>query len=543
MINSRNLRNKLISFLFSVKRFFANKSKITASVQSPYRYTKYYAGSDSRRPGRPSLLLRPLLIAVSALMLFSLSSCGSQLPRLSKDKPVMITIWHHYLGEQKVSFDNLVTEFNSTIGADSGITVKAFSMDNTGDIHTRLLASANREPGSSDFPEIATAYPSTAYTLYNMGKLIPLDKYMTKDELDEYIPSYIEEGRITEDSGCVIFPIAKSTETLYINYTFYKQFLDEYNKANPSKKLNEDMLETFEGIRETAAAYFEWTDAKTPDIPNDGKALYGCDAASNFAIVSYKQLGSDFFVVNSDSTGEIDLNNPAMKTVWDSYFAPMVKGHFGAYSFYRSEDTQTGDLLMYVGSSAGAGFFPKTVTFPDNTKYDVELKVMPYPSFENGKKIAVQQGAGAIISKSTPEKEYASVVFLKWLTEPERNIDFVLRTGYLPAKNKAIEILRQKLPEYRSTGDINENVVKVLECTLEMMDTHEFYTYKPFKASDDIRYSFEDKLLSFTQSARNEFIEALPNDVSVDRFADEYITVQLFDQFLTEVRHEVLKTE
>jgi len=319
-------------------------------------------------------------------MMPTLSCCGSNLPKLSKDKPVGINIWHHYLGEQKVSFDNLVAEFNSTVGAESGITVKAFSMDNTGDIHARLLASANREPGSSEFPEIATAYPSTAYTLYNMGMLVPFDKYTTKQELDKYVPSFIEEGRLTEDSGCIIFPISKSTEILYINYTFYKQFLDEYNQANSSKKLDEDMLNTFEGILETAAAYFEWTDAKTPGIPNDGKALFGLDAASNFAIVSYKQLNSDFFIVNSDNTGEIDLNNPTMKTIWDSYVAPMIKGHFGAYSFYRSEDAQTGDLLMYIGSTAGASFFPKAVTFPDNIKHNIELKVMPYPSFEKGKK-------------------------------------------------------------------------------------------------------------------------------------------------------------
>lgn len=112
----------------------------------------------------------------------------------------------------------------------------------------------------------------------------------------------------------------------------------------------------------------------------------------------------------------------------------------------------------------------------------------------------------------------------------------------MPVRNEAIEILRQKLPEYKS-GDINENVVKVLECTLDMMDTYEFYTYKPFKASDDLRYSFEDKLVSFTGSARNEFAETLPDDVSVDRFADEYINDQLYDQFITEVRHEVLKVK
>ena len=540
MLNPKAVLNdKLHSFSCSIRRSFTHYCKLKP-LQRPYHFLKRPSGQKSRHSEKRLLLLRPLLTILSISIVFTFSSCGSGLPKLSKNRPVSINIWHHYLGEQKVTFDSLVAEFNTTVGAESGITVKAFSMDNTGDIHAKLLASANREPGSSDFPEIATAYPSTAHTLYNMGKLIPLDKYMTKEELDEYIPSFIEEGRLTKDSGCVIFPIAKSTESLYINYTFYKQFLDEYNRVNPSKQLDEDMLKTFEGIRETAAAYFEWTDARTPDIPKDGKALYGCDAVSNFAIISYKQLGSNFFIVSSDNTGEIDLNNPVMKTVWDSYVVPMIKGHFGAYSFYRSEDTQTGDLLMYTGSTAGASFFPKTVTLPDNTKYDIELKVLPFPSYENGKKITVQQGAGAIIAKSTPEKEYASVVFLKWLTAPERNVNFVLKTGYLPVTNEAIRMLQQKLPEYKS-GDINENVVKVLECTLEMMNTHEFYTYKPFRASDDIRYSFEDTLISFAGNARKEFVEALPDNVSVDMFADEYITDQLFDQFLAEVRYEVIK--
>ena len=72
-------------------------------------------------------------------------------------------------------------------------------------------------------PEMATAYPKHGLYL-NMGKLIPLDKYMTEEEFSRYIPSFIEEGRLTEDSGCVIFLYAKSTETLYINYTFTNSF-------------------------------------------------------------------------------------------------------------------------------------------------------------------------------------------------------------------------------------------------------------------------------------------------------------------------------
>jgi len=493
-----------------------------------------------KKYGKHTLAQLILLTMLSAVLLLVLTSCGSDFPKLSKDNPLSISIWHHYLGEQKVSFDNLVEEFNNTVGAKSGITVKAYSMDNTGDIHQKLLSSANREPGSLDFPEMATAYPSTAYTLYNMDKLTSFEKYMAKSELEEFYPSFLEEGRLTQDSGYIIYPIAKSTEALYINYTFYKEFIDEYNSANPPKKLTEDMLSTFEGIQETAQAYYEWTDAKTPDLQNDGKAMYGIDAASNYAILTYKQLGSDFFIINSDNTGEIDLNNPAMKSVWNTYFVPMVKGYYGAYSFYRSEDTLTGDLIMYVGSTAGASFFPQTVTFPDNTKRNIELKVMPYPSFKDSKKITVQQGAGVIVSKSTPEKEYASVVFLKWLTEPERNIDFILKTGYMPVTKKAIELLPSKLTEL-SGGDINENVVKVLEATHEMMKTHEFYTYKPFKASDDIRYSFEDKLLSYTSAARNEFVEKLNENGDFEASVGEILNDQRFEQFLTEVRHEVLK--
>lgn len=505
--------------------------------------TQSYKNFNINTPVRWSNLKCLLLAAfLSIVMLFTLTSCETGVPKLSKNKPVNIVIWHHYLGEQKVSFDNLVEEFNNTVGAGSGITVKAYSMDNTGDIHTKLLSAANHEPGSTEFPQMATAYPSTAYTLYKLDKLVPLEKYMSEKELDEYIPSFIDEGKLTSDSGTMIFPIAKSTEIMYINYTFFKQFLDEYNSSNPPTKLTEEMLYTFEGIQQIAAAYYDWTDSKTPEIPNDGKALYGCDAASNFAIITYKQLGDDFFIVNSDNTGDIDLHSPAMRTCWDSYYAPMVKGYYGAYSFYRSEDVQTGDLLMYTGSTAGASFFPNTVTYSDNTKHDVELKSLPYPSFSNGKKVTVQQGAGVILAKSTPEKEYASVLFLKWLTEPERNIDFVLKTGYFPVSIKAQEMLENMLSEDELSG-LNENIVKVIETTLKMMQTHEFYTYKPFEASDEIRYSFEDKLLSFTTISRNEFLESLAESNDFSACVDKYITDQRYDQFLTEVRHEVLKAK
>ena len=44
----------------------------------------------------------------------------------------------------------------------------------------------------------------------------------------------------------------------------------------------------------------------------------------------------------------------------------------------------------------------------------------------------MQRGVGVCTVKSTPEREKACMTFLKWLTEPERNADFVTSLGYMP---------------------------------------------------------------------------------------------------------------
>ena len=36
--------------------------------------------------------------------------------KLNPDKPISITIWHYYNGAQQVAFDELVNEFNESVG-------------------------------------------------------------------------------------------------------------------------------------------------------------------------------------------------------------------------------------------------------------------------------------------------------------------------------------------------------------------------------------------------------------------------------------------
>ena len=58
--------------------------------------------------------------------------------------------------------------------------------------------------------------------------------------------------------------------------------------------------------------------------------------------------------------------------------------------------------------------------------------------------MVMQRGAGICTVKSTPEKEKACITFLKWLTEAQKNVEFVTSLGYMPVKQEAFDVY---LPE------------------------------------------------------------------------------------------------
>ena len=74
-------------------------------------------------------------------------------------------------------------------------------------------------------PTVFATYMDTAYTSYNMDMLANLAPYFAQEELDQFIPSFLEEGRI-RDGELQVLPVAKSTELLYLNETDWQSFAD-----------------------------------------------------------------------------------------------------------------------------------------------------------------------------------------------------------------------------------------------------------------------------------------------------------------------------
>ncbi len=479
------------------------------------------------------MIKKKLITAVLTLTVAAacFSGCGKKSP-LDPKNPVSLTVWHYYHGAQQAAFDSLVEEFNETVGKDKGIYVQGYSHGSVSDLESAVRDSMAGKVGSETMPDIFSSYADTAYEVEQSGVLVNLSDYLSEKELAEYVDSYIEEGKIAADGSLRIFPVAKSTEMMMINKTDWEVFSNETGAALSD-------LETIEGVVSTAQKYYEWTDAKTLDVPYDGKAFYGRDSMANYFNIGMRQLGSELFEVEN-GTAVLNIAEDDLRRIWENYYVPMVKGYFGAYGSFRSDDVKTGDLLAYTGSTTSAMYFPDTVE-SENGRYTIDYIVMPAPVFEGGEHFAVQQGAGMVITKSDERHEYASVEFLKWFTQAENNMAFGCGAGYLPVLNGAnsTEVLDKVIEEQQI--EVGDKTYDCLTIFFDEMKGVQLYTNKSFKNGSAARRILEYNLSDKAKQDRQAVEEALAGGASLEDACAKYISEQAFREWYESFSSELKK--
>ena len=421
--------------------------------------------------------------------------------------PVTVTIWHTYVENMRDAFDTLVQEFNNSVGAENGVTVKVTSITDAPIINEQLIAIANNDPGAPEPPDMAVVYPQVAAALAGRGAIADLEPYFTQDELDTFVPQFIEEGRLGTERLYLV-PIAKSAEVLFVNQTLFDRFSD-------ASGIDIGILSTFEGIAEAAGAYYEWTDAMTPDVPGDGKMFYFTEGLFNHSMIGYQQLGADIVDGN-----RLNLGDPVYKRIWDCYFAPAVKGGNIIYSGWSNYLAATGDVVCAIATSAGASFYPASVTYADNTKEDVFFEVLPYPVYEGGEKVVFQRGGGICVFGSEPAREYAACLFLKWFTEAEQNLRFCANTGYMPVRVAAFDDITSGM----FPAIDNPMVEKALTVVAAMQKDYRFYFPPVFDGFDSLQTQYADALRKSAQEGRDEYVrlsEAMGGPAAFEAINDE----------------------
>ena len=466
------------------------------------RMTKYtIKGRVNTMKKRITSILNTFLYTLCASSTLLLAGCSkTDTHGLSVKNPTSIKIWHYYNGALAAAFDELVSEFNNTLGREQGIVVNAESMSTVTDLENALWDAANEKVGAPDMPNIFQCYQDTAFALDKEISLVNFDDYITEEERNSYVELFVDAGCIGENHAWKLYPTAKSTEVLILNKTDWDKFALDTGVTTQA-------LSTWEGLTETAQTYYEWS---------GGKAFFGRDAFANYPIIASSQLGHEIFQVTDGKTA-LDFDHASMRKIWEHFYVPYVKGYYRHIGKFRSDDVKLGEIIALVCSSSSAVYFPTEVTPADGTPYPIEHLVLPLPNFDQTAPCAVQQGAGMAVTKSTEAEEYASVLFLKWFTQWQQNLKFSVNSGYMPVSKEAVN--PENVEQFLSENPTSAIVSDTLRVALEENKNYMMYTPPAFTGGTQARSVLDTTMLELALRDR----AAVDGGTAIDKFlTDEH---------------------
>jgi len=363
---------------------------------------------------------RFISILLTILLLLPIfSGCGDK-TALDPDDPITLTMWHVY-GEQADSpMNRLVDEFNATVGREKGILVTVTNVTSTSKISPLLEEAIAGGPDAPEMPDLFSAHTITAVTL-GEEHLLDWNDHFTADELAGFVPEFLADGMMGEKLA--VFPLSKSTYALFINGSQFARF-------SADTGVTYEDLSTWEGFFDAAAKYHEWS---------DGKPFCAFDYLIRHVEFDVMTRGGE---VEYTQDGWYNLNSPSLEASWLKFARPLVQGHIAVSDQYANTQVMTGETLCGIGSTAAITYYNDTVTYPDNTSEPTNLKVLPLPRTEGDTQYMPMTGVGLCAYSTTAEKAEAASIFAHWLTEGERNLDFVVETGYMPVNSDAFEAIK-----------------------------------------------------------------------------------------------------
>lgn len=418
---------------------------------------------------------KKVLAVIVMILTFALilPGCGTK-TQLDPEQPVTLTMWHVY-GEQADSpMNRLVDEFNRTVGMEKGIIIDVTTMSNSTEIGQLLMDAQADKPGAEEMPDLFFCHTNNAVGL-GLENLVDWKDLFEEDELNQFVDAFVQEGMA--DNKLAVLPVSKSTHVLFVNGTEFARFAKDTG-------VSYDDLATWDGFFDVAAKYHEWSDGKT------------------FCALDYLlrcvELNEDAEPGNYvDESAWYDFSNKELRKSWMQFAKPLAESHIKVSDLYANTQVMTGDVAAGISSSAAILYYNDTVTYADGTSEPLSVEILPFPKSQSGKALATQAGVGLCAYKTTDQKAEAASVFAHWFTESQRNLDFVVETGYMPATQEAFEGIDQ----YEFDQESYQKLYQVLEKTVEdytlVPETEYFgyydYAYELYDGLRQMQLKFDDR--------------------------------------------------
>ena len=340
-----------------------------------------------------------------------------------------ITFWYQHTGGREETLQQIISDFNAN--NEWGITVNAEYQGGYGDIFNKMLNVA----GTNDAPNLVVAYQNQAATyqladsLIDMTPLVESEKWGLSDEekADFFEGFYNADLFPSFDNARLGFPPNRSMEVMYYN----ADWLAELGFDGPPQT-----PEDFKAAACAAAA--NPFSGAVGDVPSIGYEL-SVDA-SRFASWTFA-FGGDVFDYDAN---QYSYNNDAavaamefIQSLFDDGCATVVAERYGDQT-----DFGNGTTLFTVGSSSGLPFYGGAVE--EGAGFSWSVAPLPHTTDEPVMNI---YGASVSIPKSTPEKELATWLFVKYYTSPEVQAEWAKASNYFPVRESVADGLTDYFDE------------------------------------------------------------------------------------------------
>lgn len=435
-------------------------------------------------PTEEVIMKKLLSLFLIGIILCSVLAGCSDKTRLYSDDPVTLTIWHVYGSQTSSPMNDVIDEFNRTSGKEQGVFVKVGMVSDSDAIDLALTASLNEEPGAYELPDLFVAYPRIAEQ-FEEGALLDFGAYFSEEELSAYRSDFLSEGYF--DKQLLMLPIAKSSELIFMNNTIFRRF-------SADTGITTDSFHRVETLMSACNAYYDWS---------QGQTMFQINDFYHYFLTNIAGLGDEFV-----TDGRINAESESFQKVFTPIAEAAIYGGLCVGDGYASDRWKTGEIISSSGSTAGILYMRDYVTYEDNTTEDIETLVLPYPYLEGSKPTVIQRGGGLFAVKNEDErKNQAAAVFAKWLTEPDHNLAFVTKAGYLPVTNQAFQEL------FSDISSVKNKKYRMLYSAIneQYENDYQFCSLPLFSGASDTQKNFEKLIKSTLSHAHEEYLHRIQN--------------------------------
>ncbi len=338
-----------------------------------------------------------------------------------RDANITLEFWHAQSQVNGEAMDKVIALFNDT--NEYGIKVNGTYQGSYPDCDKKIMAAL----AAGQAPNVAQAYNNNMMNYMPSGKLMDLTDYLTDGfgisagNLATVLPSYLAENNAFPDGKVYATSLGKSTELMFYN----KTFLDQHGLKVP-------------------ATLEELADVSKKITAITGRPAFGYDSLDNLGIYGPVNFGAKY----ADPQGNIYLfdaeNINKTKAFYEWWQKGIREGYFrsAGEDRYCSGPFSAGQIILYIGSSAGAAFL---------TPEGFEVGVAQNPVGINP--AVIQQGGNCCgFTTGKPLVDLATSIFLEYMYDPEASALYSAGTGYAPSNKASLDI--QVYKDSIASGDI-----------------------------------------------------------------------------------------